>query len=71
MSDIIEVFVTQQIPNVVGGPNGTICVNPAVFRELGSIQDFKMIAVLVAIVFFGLGVLAQYLHQRMRDNDGN
>ena len=52
MSDFIPNMLTP-LPTVVPGPDGTMCVHPAIFSELIAFDD----AVKGILLFFVLGII--------------
>jgi hypothetical protein len=50
-------MLPRALPTIIPGPDGTTCINPAIFRELVSFND----AIQLGIVCFIAGLLTMYL----------
>ena len=49
----LSINLMQEVPKVISGPDGTVCVNPAVFHELVAFQD----AINLGVILFVAGIL--------------
>lgn len=66
-----QLTLMKELPQVIAGPNNTICVNPATFHELVAFSDAVKAGILcfvLGILFWeGLNQLRQYLDKRKKD----
>ena len=67
----MELGIVQAVPKVISGPDGTVCVNPAIFHELVLMQDAKNLGVILFILGILLGAGIMYLRQYMEENYGD
>jgi len=55
-------MMLQVIPTIVSGPNGTTCVDPAIFGQLAYFSD----AVKLAVICFVAGMALVYGFYKLR-----
>ena len=68
MSDFVFNLTQPVIPHILTGPEGTVCVNPAVFRELVAFNDAVNLGVLSFIAGIVFANLLEYAYQRWGKN---
>ena len=55
-----------EIPHIVSGPEGTVCVNPAIFGQLVSRIDAEHAIMLFFAAGMLIGIGIMYLRQRWK-----
>ena len=57
-------MMPQVIPTIISGPNGTTCVDPAIFGQLAYFDDAVKLAVICFIAGMALVAIFNYIRAR-------